>query len=92
VCDGGGEVPAVDQVITINGESSLWNKGVIKGNKKKEEEEKMIKDEDGELEEVLSVMGLEELIRLRHRLRKSGKERGRRVMEEEIRKRERDGE
>jgi hypothetical protein len=64
---------------------------VIKDNKKEEggrmEEEKEIEGGE-ELAEVLSMMGEEGLIRLRHRLRKAGKERGRRCVEEEIRKRE----
>jgi hypothetical protein len=51
-------------------------------------EEKKKENEGGvELVEVMSEMGEEELIRIRHRLRKAGKESGR-VVEEEIRKRE----
>jgi hypothetical protein len=58
----------------------------IKDNKKMEEKKEI--EEGGELAEVLSEMGEEELIRMRHRLRKAGKERGRRRVQEEIRKRE----
>jgi hypothetical protein len=45
-------------------------------------------EEGDRFEEVMGVMEEEELIRIRHRLRKGGKEWMVRLMDEEIRKRE----
>jgi hypothetical protein len=51
----------------------------------------MDKEEMGILREVMGVMGEEELVRVRYRLRKAGKVEAMAVLDEEIRWREEEG-